>query len=199
MKRLLSIVAGLALAILAGGFARADHDTLPAWTPVAAIQPLPLVGTGNTACGLHSLHAPPQTVTIDLRDGRTNGTVAASTATTCVTTVPVLITMVVAIYEDIGIGPLDAKTIGAKSVATLRLRTSNTCITTIRVNGSLGCSTPPITFSLKPGSRYVATSTTTYEIKDPRGGVWLAVPPPHCMEGSTRAKATCSLAADFRA
>lgn len=199
MRRWVSILACASLAVLAAGSARADHETLPAWTPLAAVQPLGLAGTGNTACGLHALQAAPQTVTVDLRDGRTKGTVAASATTTCLTTVPVLITMSLAIYEDIGIGPLDGKTIGAKSLASLRLLISNTCIATLRANGSLGCSTASIGFSLKPGSRYVATSTTTYELKDPRGGVWLFVPPPHCKEGSTRAKATCSLAADFRA
>lgn len=198
MRRWVCILVGLSLAIPAGS-ARADHETLPAWTPMAALQPLSLIGTGPTTCGPHFLQAPPQTVTVDLRDGRTNGTVAASAATACITTVPVLITIVIAIYEDTGTGRLDASTLGRKSVSSLRLRTINTCIGTLRTNGSLGCSTASVAFSLKPGSRYVATSTTTYELKDPRIGVWLLVPPPHCKEGATRAKATCSLAADFRA
>lgn len=198
MKRWVSILAGLMLAI-AGGPARADHDTLPVWTPVAAIQPQGLIGTGNTYCGFHAIQAPPATITMDLRDGRTSGTVSASASTACVTTIPVLITIVVAIYEDIGTGRLDAATIGAKSLVTLRLRISNTCSGTLKSTVSIGCSTPLIGFTLKPGSRYVATATTTYELKDPRGGAWLVVPPPHCREGATRAKATCWLAADFRA
>lgn len=198
MRRWVCILVGLSLAIPAGPV-RADHETLPAWTPIAAFQPLGLIGTGNTFCGAHFVQAPPQTVTVDLRDGRTTGTVAASGGTLCITSVPVLITMAVAIYEDIGTGRLDASTIGRKSVSSLRLRTINTCIGTLKTNASLGCSTASITFSLKPGSRYVATTTTTYELKDPRGGVWLLVPLPHCKEGLMRTKATCFLAADFRA
>ena len=196
-RRIGALVAALILAVPTAGLA--DHESMPVWPPLFNVQPVTVVGTGNTVCGPQSVSGTPATLEEDLRTGRMTGTVAASSVVACNTSVPVRVVMSVAIYHDKASGHLDPSTLPSTDVRILEMRTINSCEQVITAPTTMACSTPIVGFDLAPGSRYVAVSAATYELRDPLGGAWFVIVPPACRAMNVRSKAYCLVAADFRA